>query len=94
MHLSLRHGKLRLVICYGPGVSTNAGNVFIAFETSTTYNSGGWVGVEAARALRNGIETALLRVSFGGAREDLVNTVEAAEAIPFEVRSLHLNLAG
>jgi hypothetical protein len=33
---------------------------------------GTWVKVEAARALRNGVETGVLRVTHNGARDDLV----------------------
>ena len=47
-----------LQINYGPSES-------MVFQTAETYNSGGWVKVEAARAERNGVETGVLRVVNG-----------------------------
>ncbi len=67
--LSLRHGRVRLEISYGEGH-------VLSFETLQTYNSGSWVSVEAARALRGDAdETGVLRVDFNGAKEDLMNTI-------------------
>ena len=54
LSLFLRHGKVHLVIRYGRGAS-------LIFETTQTYNNGAWIKVEAARALRNGLETGVLR---------------------------------
>ena len=47
----------------------------LAFLTSNTYNGGIWVKVEAARALRNNVETGVLRVTLNGVQEDLMDTI-------------------
>ena len=41
----------------------------LSFLTSNTYNGGGWVQAEVARALRNNVETGVLRVTLNGIRE-------------------------
>ena len=41
-------------------------------RTTRRYNVGTWIKVEAARALRNGVETGVLRVTHNGVRDDLV----------------------
>ena len=89
--LSLRDGMIHLQINYGPSES-------MVFQTSETYNSGGWVKVEAARAERNGVETGVLRVSFNGAKEELMDTIDLPRGAEFQAstnmlwhfaRSLH-----
>ena len=56
----------------------------MVFQTSETYNSGGWVKVEAARAERNGVETGVLRVSFNGAKEELMDTIDLPRGAEFQ----------
>ena len=69
LSLSLRNGKVHLIISY-------ARQSVLIFESTKTYNGGNWVSVEAARALRNELETGVLRVTFNGQREDLMNTID------------------
>lgn len=69
----LFHGRVRLVLQYAKGQT-------LVFETTNTYNGGEWVGVEAARAVRDGLETGVLRVNLNGAREDLMNTIKLPES--------------
>jgi hypothetical protein len=57
----------------------------LAFLTSNTYNGGGWVKVEAARALRNNVETGVLRVTLNGVSEDLMDTIALPRAITFQM---------
>ena len=45
----------------------------LSFLTSNTYNGGGWVQAEVARALRNNVETGVLRVTLNGIREGIYN---------------------
>ena len=75
--LSLRDGLIHLQINYGPSES-------MVFQTRETYNSGGWVRVEAARAERNGVETGVLRVSFNGAKEELMDTIDLPRGAEFQ----------
>jgi len=44
----------------------------MSFWSTRRYNIGNWVKVEAARALRNGVETGVLRVTYNDAKDDLV----------------------
>ena len=46
----------------------------LSFLTSNTYNGGGWVQAEVARALRNNVETGVLRVTLNGVREGRCDT--------------------
>ena len=71
---------LHLQLNYGPSES-------MVFQTTETYNSGGWVKVEAARAERNGVETGVLRVLFNGAKEELMDTIDLPEGTVFQVSS-------
>ena len=66
--LELRDGRIFMEINYGPEKQ-------LAFLTSNTYNGGIWVKVEAARALRNNVETGVLRVTLNGVQEDLMDTI-------------------
>ena len=68
---------IHLQINYGPSES-------MVFQTTETYNSGGWVKVEAARAERNGVETGVLRVSFNGAKEELMDTIDLPRGAEFQ----------
>ena len=45
----------------------------LSFLTSNTYNGGGWVQAEVARALRNNVETGVLRVTLNGIREGIIH---------------------
>ena len=47
----------------------------LSFLTSNTYNGGGWVQAEVARALRNNVETGVLRVTLNGIREGIYNSL-------------------
>lgn len=80
--LSLRDGMIHLQINYGPSDS-------LVFQTTKTYNSGGWVKVEAARAQRNGVETGVLRTTFNGVREDLMDTINLPADTVFQARLPH-----
>ena len=47
----------------------------LSFLTSNTYNGGGWVQAEVARALRNNVETGVLRVTLNGIREGIYDSL-------------------
>eukprot|EP00094_Tigriopus_californicus_P001836 TCALIF_01772-PA protein Name:"Similar to Lama1 Laminin subunit alpha-1 (Mus musculus)" AED:0.11 eAED:0.12 QI:0/0.86/0.58/1/0.95/0.95/24/1780/2877 len=68
MALTIKHGKVQLQLAYGSGST-------LTFETTKTYNSGDWVKVEGARAIRNDAETGVLRVTFNGITEDQMSTI-------------------
>lgn len=69
-HLSLefREGRIFMNLKYGPEKE-------MSFWSTRRYNIGNWVKVEAARALRNGVETGVLRVTYNDAKDDLVKKV-------------------
>ena len=73
---------IHLQINYGPSES-------MVFQTTETYNSGGWVKVEAARAERNGVETGVLRVTFNGAKEELMDTIDLPRGAEFQASDPH-----
>ena len=75
----MRDGHLHLQLSYGPSDS-------LVFQTANAYNSGGWVKVEAARATRNGVETGVLRATFNGEREDLMDTIDLPPDTTFQAR--------
>ncbi len=99
----LRHGKVCLLLRYGPGSS-------LAFETTKTYNRGAWVSVEAARAVRSGVETGVLRVGLvgggaaggrggggggGGGGEDLMSSIDLpASDATFDVSRCSIYFGG
>lgn len=68
MAVTIKHGKVQLQIAYGSGST-------LTFETTKTYNSGDWVKVEGARAIRNDAETGVLRVTYNGVTEDQMSTI-------------------
>lgn len=78
MRLSLEGGKVSLVFVYGEGQT-------LRFITTNTYNSGNWVKLEAARAVRGeSSETGVLRVIQGGEREDLMDTMMLVDSFKME----------
>lgn len=85
--MSLRYGKIHLVIDYGR-------HHRLEFESVSTYNSGAWVKVEAARALRNEVETGLLRINFNGVREDLMNTIDLPLGLSFNMEKCDIFFGG
>ena len=87
MVLTLRHGKIHLIIHYD---RQNR----LEFESVNTYNSGAWVKVEAARAIRNDIETGVLRINFNGAREDLMNTIDLQMGTVFNMENCDIHFGG
>lgn len=66
----------------------------LAFLTSHTYNGGGWVKVEAARALRNNVETGVLRVVLNGVHEDLMDTIALPTGVAFQMEESLMFVGG
>ena len=66
----------------------------LAFLTSHTYNGGGWVKVEAARALRNNVETGVLRVVLNGVHEDLMDTIALPNGVAFQMEESLMFVGG
>lgn len=87
MSLSMVGGKVMFAVGYGGGRR-------LQFQTAETYNSGTWVRVEGARAVRNGEETGVLRVATpSGETEDLMDTI-ASVAGPFEMERCRIFFGG
>ena len=85
--LELRDGRIFMELHYGPEKQ-------LAFLTSHTYNGGGWVKVEAARALRNNVETGVLRVVLNGVHEDLMDTIALPPGVVFQMEESVMFLGG
>ena len=85
--LELRDGRIFMELHYGPEKQ-------LAFLTSHTYNGGGWVKVEAARALRNNVETGVLRVVLNGVHEDLMDTIALPKGVVFQMEESIMFLGG
>ena len=85
--LELRDGRIFMELHYGPEKQ-------LAFLTSHTYNGGGWVKVEAARALRNNVETGVLRVVLNGVHEDLMDTITLPTGVAFQMEDSSLMFVG
>jgi len=74
--LELKEGHLFLTFNYGMGKS-------MVFVTNHVYNNGEWIKVEAARALRNGVETGILRVEKGDQKEEFMDTLSLPSQVFF-----------
>ena len=66
----------------------------LSFLTSHTYNGGSWVQAEVARALRNNVETGVLRVTLNGVREDLMDTIALPPKLDFQMRDCVMFFGG
>ena len=66
----------------------------LSFLTSHTYNGGSWVQAEVARALRNNVETGVLRVTLNGVREDLMDTIALPAGLVFQMRDCLMFFGG
>ena len=73
-------GRLYMELNYGPEKQ-------LSFLTSNTYNGGGWVQAEVARALRNNVETGVLRVTLNGIREGIYTAKKKLERLQFSTSS-------
>ena len=85
--LELKHGRLLLNLNYGAGQN-------LVFLTENAYNIGDWVKVEAARALRDGAETGVLRVTKGNDREDLMDTISLPPQVSFDMEECLIYFGG
>lgn len=85
--LEIRDGRLYMELNYGPEKQ-------MAFLSSNTYNGGGWVQAEVARALRNNVETGVLRVTFNGVREDLMDTIALPPEVVFQMKDCLMFFGG
>jgi len=85
--LELKNGHLYLTFNYGNGKT-------LSFVTSNAYNNGEWVKVESARALRNGVETGVLRVVSGNQKEELMDTISLSSSISFQMEICNIYLGG
>lgn len=87
MLLELRDGRIYMELNYGPEKQ-------LAFLTRNTYNGGVWVKIEAARALRNNVETGVLRVTLNGVQEDLMDTIALPESVSFQMNECFMFFGG
>ena len=87
MALELKNGRLFLTLNYGVGKS-------MVFVTNHAYNIGDWIKVEAARALRNGVETGVLRVTKGNEKEDLMDTITLPSQVAFRMERCFIYFGG
>lgn len=85
--LELRDGRLYMELNYGPEKQ-------LAFLSSNTYNGGSWVQAEVARALRNNVETGVLRVTLNGVREDLMDTIALPAGVTFQMKDCVMFFGG
>ena len=85
--LELKKGHLFLTLNYGMGKR-------MVFVTNHVYNNGEWVKVEAARALRNGVETGILRVVKGNEKEDLMDTISFPSQVSFQMERCLIYFGG
>ncbi len=85
--VELRDGRIYMELNYGPEKQ-------LSFLTSNTYNGGNWVKVEAARALRNNVETGVLRVTLNGVQEDLMDTIALPRTITFQMDKCYILFGG
>ena len=71
------------------------GNERLVFKSTKTYNSGEWFKIEAARAVRSGTETGVLRVSrTSGDQEDKMDTIDLPPGVGFDLQSCLLYFGG
>ena len=66
----------------------------MVFVTNQAYNTGEWVKVEAARALRNGVETGVLRVTSGNEKEELMDTISLPSQVSFRMERCLIYFGG
>ena len=64
----------------------------LSFLTSNTYNGGGWVQAEVARALRNNVETGVLRVTLNGIREGIYNSLRILMSSSLSFTNIETNV--
>ena len=87
LSLELKAGHLFLTLHYERGKQ-------MVFLTDNMYSNGKWVKVEAARALRNEVETGILRVNSGNTKEDLMDTIELSTDVSLEMEKCVIYLGG
>ena len=87
LSLTLQEGLVHLVIKY-------KGNHYIQFTSDRKYNRGEWFKIEAARAVRSGTETGVLRISKDGRNEDLMNTIDLPPGVGFNLDPCILYFGG
>ena len=85
--LEIKRGHLHLTLNYGHGKR-------MVFVTKNVFNNGEWVKVEAARALRNGVETGVLRVVQGNQKEDLIDTIALSSSTSFQMETSLIYFGG
>ena len=95
MSVYLEGGRIVLRLKY-PTPDLAGGGVLEFRTVGSGYADGAWFKVEAARAVRSGTETGVLRVRSGrdGNNEDLMDTVDLPPGIAFDLASCHLYFGG
>ena len=94
MSVYLEDGRVVLKLKYPSAAASE--NLVLDFRTTgSDYADGSWFKVEAARAVRSGTETGVLRLSRpNGVNEDLMDTIGLPPGVAFNLASCVLYFGG